>query len=66
VEPGATITVKNKDSVTHTLSATGDGKFNTGNIKGGTSATFAAPSKAGTYTYMCQIHNYMRGTLRVR
>jgi plastocyanin len=65
VAPGSTVSVTNKDSVAHTLSATG-GQFNTGDIDGGQTKTFTAPSKAGTYHYICNIHQYMMGTIVVR
>ena len=65
VAPGSTVTVTNKDSVTHTLSATG-GQFNTGDIGPGQTKTFTAPSKAGSYGYICNIHQYMKGTIVVR
>lgn len=65
VEPGARITVKNDDSVTHTFTAD-DGKFNTGDIGPGTSKTVTAPKSSGEYPYMCQIHQFMTGTLTVK
>ncbi|MGC2486083.1 MAG: cupredoxin domain-containing protein [Acidimicrobiales bacterium] len=65
VEPGAKISVTNKDGVTHTLSAV-DGKFNTGNIKPHTTKTFKAPTKPGKYHYICMIHQYMKGTIIVK
>jgi plastocyanin len=65
VAPGAKVTVTNKDSVTHTLTAT-NGQFDTGDIGGGQSKTFTAPSKPGTYHYICNIHQYMMGTIVVR
>jgi plastocyanin len=65
VAPGSTVRVTNKDSVTHTLTATGN-QFDTGNIGGGQTKTFTAPSKAGTYHYICNIHQYMMGTIVVR
>jgi plastocyanin len=66
VKPGATITVDNKDSVTHTLTAINPaGKFNTGDIAPGTTKTFTAPSAAGTYYFDCTIHPFMLGVLIV-
>jgi plastocyanin len=66
VAPGAQLTVSNRDGTTHTLSATSGGAFNTGDINGGSTATFVAPTKAGTYHYQCNIHQYMHGVLTVR
>ena len=65
VSPGATVKVTNKDSATHTLTATG-GQFNTGNITHDQTKTFKAPSKPGTYHYICSIHQYMMGTIIVK
>ncbi len=64
VAPGATVTVTNKDSVDHTLTSKSGG-FGTGDIPGGQSKTFTAPAKAGSYSYICTIHQYMTGTLVV-
>jgi plastocyanin len=64
VAPGATVTVTNKDQVTHTLSAT-KGTFDTGDIAAGQTKTFTAPRTPGTYSYYCMIHQYMTGTLVV-
>src|ERR1700680_5284805 len=44
VQPGATISVINKDSATHTLTASGPGGFNTGNISHNQTKTFKAPT----------------------
>ena len=65
VAPGATVRVTNKDSVDHTLTATG-GQFDTGDIGEGQTKTFTAPTKPGTYHYICNIHQYMMGTIIVR
>jgi plastocyanin len=65
VKPGATISVTNKDSATHTLTASGPGGFNTGNISHNQTKTFTAPTKPGTYQYICNIHQYMMGTIKV-
>ena len=64
VAPGATVTVTNRDSVAHTVTSTSGG-FDTGDIQAGQSKTFTAPNKAGTYPYICTIHQYMTGTLTV-
>jgi plastocyanin len=64
VAPGSTVTVDNEDNVAHTLTAN-NGSFNTGSIQPGKSATFTAPTKAGSYGYICSIHQYMTGTLTV-
>jgi plastocyanin len=66
VAPGATISVMNVDTVTHTLSATGGGQFNTGDIGSHQAKTFKAPTTPGTYHYICDIHQYMMGTIVVK
>lgn len=65
VAPGTKITVTNNDTTTHTMTATKDKTFDTGDIAVGTSVTFTAPSKAGDYPYDCTIHPFMTGTLTV-
>jgi plastocyanin len=65
VAAGSTVDVTNKDAVTHTLTATG-GQFNTGPIDPGQTKKFTAPTKPGTYHYICNIHQYMTGTIVVR
>ena len=65
VSPGAIVKVTNKDSATHTLTATG-GQFNTGNITQNETKTFKAPTKPGTYRYICNIHQYMMGSIVVK
>ncbi|TPQ18136.1 cupredoxin domain-containing protein [Streptomyces sporangiiformans] len=64
VRPGTKITVVNRDSVPHTVTA-GDKAFDTGNIAGDATATFTAPSASGSYSYICTIHPNMKGTLTV-
>jgi plastocyanin len=67
VAPGATITVHNQDSATHTVTAVSPhtGVFNTGDVSPGSTATFKAPTAPGTYPYICNIHQFMHGTLVV-
>lgn len=64
VSPGAKVTVKNEDSAPHT--ATLGGKFDTGRIAGNQTGTFTAPETAGSYDYLCTLHEYMRGKLVVK
>jgi plastocyanin len=67
VSPGAVVTVRNEDSVTHTVTDKADPKlFSTGNVAPGTTSTFTAPEKPGSYPVFCMIHQYMTGTLVVR
>jgi plastocyanin len=58
------VTVTNHDSVAHTLTSKSGG-FDTGDIQAGQSKTFTAPNRAGSYPYICTIHQYMTGTLTV-
>ena len=67
VAPGAVVTVRNEDSVTHTLTdKTDQNAFNTGPVGPNQTKTFKAPDKAGSYPFFCTIHQYMTGTLVVR
>jgi plastocyanin len=65
VAPGGTVRVTNKDTATHTLTATND-QFNTGDINQNQTKTFKAPMKPGTYHYICNIHQYMMGSIVVK
>ena len=64
VAPGTTITVTNRDSATHTLTAD-DGSLDTGNLGQGESATVTV-GQAGEIPYFCKIHDYMKGVIRVQ
>jgi len=64
VAAGAKVTVTNLDSQAHTLTAD-DGSFNAV-VQPGTSVTFTAPTKPGKYTYHCNYHASMHGTLSVK
>jgi plastocyanin len=67
VSPRAVVTVRNEDSVTHTLTAKADSTlFNTGPVSPGQTKTFKAPDKPGSYPFFCTIHQFMTGTLVVR
>ena len=66
VNPGATVTVINKDSATHTVTSTATPHaFDSGNVAPGATVTFHAPDKPGSYSYICDIHQYMQGTITV-
>ncbi len=56
VRPGTKVTVVNRDSDAHTVTATGDKIFDTGNITGGATVTFTAPSTPGSYSHLCTLH----------
>jgi plastocyanin len=67
VAPGAVVTVKNEDSVTHTLTdKTDQSAFNTGPVGPSQTKTFKAPATPGSYAFFCTIHQFMTGTLVVR
>ncbi|MCG2624457.1 cupredoxin domain-containing protein [Arthrobacter sp. I2-34] len=66
VPAGATVTVTNKDTVEHTVTADTGSAFNVEVKANGGTATFTAPSKAGSYPFHCSIHPQMLGTLTVK
>jgi plastocyanin len=63
VQVGGKVTWQNEDTAPHTATAD-DGSFDTGIIEKGKlgSATFKEP---GTFTYFCEIHPTMHGTVEV-
>jgi plastocyanin len=63
VQAGGKVIWQNQDTAPHTATAD-DGSFDTGTIEQGKtgSATFKEP---GTYTYFCEIHPTMHGTIEV-
>ena len=63
VGSGTTITVTNTDSTAHTATE-GSGAFDSGTLKPGQSARFTL-KKPGIYTYICQFHAFMTGTIKV-
>lgn len=62
-ELGDTMTVTNSDDTDHTVTAD-NASIDTGPIAGGGTATFEL-TEPKTIRYHCDIHNYMRGTVRV-
>jgi len=59
-----TVTFTNKDSATHTVTAT-DHSFNSGDIKAGQSWTYTF-STPGNFSYYCIYHSWMKGTVVVK
>jgi plastocyanin len=62
-EPGEDIEVVNLDSVTHTLTAD-DGSMTTGRVKSRATSKITV-EQAGVIAYHCEIHDFMRGIIRV-
>jgi plastocyanin len=63
IQAGGKVTWINRDSAPHTATAD-DGSFDTGTIEQGKlkSESFKQP---GTYTYFCEVHPSMHGTVEV-
>ncbi len=63
VQVGGKVTWQNEDTAPHTATAD-DGSFDTGTLERGKikSETF---KQAGTFTYFCEIHPTMHGTVEV-
>jgi plastocyanin len=61
---GATVQISNEDGTTHTVTAD-DGSFDV-KVDGGGSGSFTAPAAPGSYSFHCEIHNSMTGTLVVK
>lgn len=60
---GDELLVRNTDGVVHTLTAE-DKSFDTGNIDGNAEKTLKM-SGEGTFSYRCNIHQSMKGTITV-
>ena len=60
---GDTITVTNQDGTDHELKANDGGAFDAGRFSNG-SKTFTV-TKAGTFAYHCDVHDYMTGVIQV-
>jgi plastocyanin len=64
LKTGTKVTWTNKDTVTHTVTAD-QGAFNSGLLSPGNSFSFTF-TKAGTYSYHCNIHHSMMATIIVQ
>lgn len=65
VKVGTKVTFVNEDSVTHTATSSSNAPIDSGNLTKGQSYTVTF-TKAGTYSYTCTIHPYMKGTIVVQ
>jgi plastocyanin len=65
VAPGASVPVTNTDSALHTVTSDVTGLFVADDVAHGTTVTFTAPAKPGRYTFHCEYHPSMHGTLVV-
>ncbi len=64
VRAGATVTVVNRDSASHTVTSSDPGAFDV-TVAAGETITFVAPAEAGSYTFVCSFHGNMTGALVV-
>jgi plastocyanin len=64
VAVGTKVTWKFDDSAGHTVKSD-DGTFSSPTLSNGKTFDFTF-SKAGTYSYICSIHQYMAGTITVK
>jgi plastocyanin len=64
VTPGTKVTWKFEDAVAHTVKAN-DGSFSSPPLKSGQTYEHTF-TKAGTFAYICSIHQYMTATITVK
>jgi plastocyanin len=65
VSPGAQITIKNTDSVEHSVTSDAADKFSV-DVEGNKQGTLTVPTEPGEYAYHCKYHPSMHGTLIVK
>jgi plastocyanin len=65
VKVGTKVTFVNEDSVTHTATSSGNAPIDSGDLTKGQSYTVTF-TKPGTYSYICTIHQYMKGSIVVQ
>jgi len=66
VAPGSKVMVKNEDAEAHTVTSAEQGAFEISAPPGGETTSFAAPTKPGSYPFVCTLHGNMKGTLVVK
>lgn len=62
IAPGSEVTVRNDDSVAHTVTADEEGLFDV-SVGGGEEVSFTVPEEPGDYSFFCRPHPNMTGTL---
>ena len=65
VPPGAQITIKNDDSVEHSVTSDTADKFSV-DVDGNEQGTLTVPTEPGEYAFHCKYHPSMHGTLTVK
>ena len=65
VTGGAQVSVKNDDSVEHSVTSDTTGKFDM-EVEGKEQGSFTAPTEPGEYPFHCTYHPSMHGTLIVK
>ncbi|OBF33544.1 plastocyanin [Mycobacterium sp. ACS1612] len=65
VPPGAKITVKNNDSVEHSVTSDAADKFGM-DVDGNEQGVLTAPTEPGEFAFHCKYHPSMHGTLIVK
>lgn len=65
VAAGSKVMVKNEDAEAHTVTSAEQGAFDI-NATAGKTASFTAPTKPGSYPFVCSLHGNMMGTLVVK
>lgn len=65
VKPKQKITVRNDDSVAHTVTSKPGSDFDA-KVDANATTTFTAPAKPGSYSFICTYHPYMKATLVVK
>jgi plastocyanin len=63
VQAGQEVTITNDDSTEHTFTLD-DGSYDSGHLAAGSKATHTFDT-AGSYSYHCEIHSSMKGTVTV-
>jgi plastocyanin len=64
VAPGTTVSFDNEDSTAHTATSSDSGAFDTDAIQAGKSGTVTL-DEAGTFSYYCVFHPFMKGKIVV-